>query len=120
MNTNPLTAILLLLIPMMFNVVFYLLQRAFDYPDILRRPTSEVFTRFHEGGSRFVGLWYAFVLASGVLKWQPTIFLRCPCRLSRQNYGQRSCLALSPSAGLEIPCHEVCVRFYASEQNKSR
>jgi hypothetical protein len=48
----------------MFNIVFFLLQRAFDYPDILRRPTGEVLTRFHAGGSRLVALWYSFVLAT--------------------------------------------------------
>lgn len=64
MTTAQLTGILLVLVPLMFNIVFFLLQRTFDYPDILRRPTGEVLTRFQEGGARLIALWYAFVLAS--------------------------------------------------------
>jgi hypothetical protein len=41
--------------PIMFNVIFLMLQRS-DYPDILRRPTGEVLTRFHKGGRRLVTL----------------------------------------------------------------
>jgi hypothetical protein len=64
MTTMHLTGLLLILVPLMFNVVFFLLQRTFDYPDILRRPADEVLTRFQEGGTRLVALWYSFVLAT--------------------------------------------------------
>jgi hypothetical protein len=36
----------------------------FDYPDILRRPTSEVLARFREGGTALVLLWWAFALTA--------------------------------------------------------
>jgi len=64
MTTVQFTGVLLVLVPLMFNVVFFLLQRTFDYPEILRRPSGEVLTRFHKGGTRLVALWYSFLLAS--------------------------------------------------------
>jgi hypothetical protein len=59
-----LTGILFILLPLAFNVVFFLLQRAFDYPDILRKSTDDILTRFQQGGRRLIVLWYAFMLAS--------------------------------------------------------
>ncbi len=47
-------------------MVFYLLGRTFEYPDILRKPTGYILERFQEGGGRLVATWYAFMLA-GVL-----------------------------------------------------
>jgi len=64
MTTLQLTGFLLILVPLMFNVVFFLLQRSFDYPDILRRPTGEILVRFQAGGTRLVALWYSFVLST--------------------------------------------------------
>ena len=64
MTITRLTGILLILLPIAFNLIFFLLQRAFEYPDILRRPTNYVLTRFQAGGRRLVALWYSFMLAS--------------------------------------------------------
>ncbi len=61
-----LTGVLFILLPIAFNVVFFLLQRTFEYPDILRKPTDYILKRFREGGKRLIALWYAFTLA-GVL-----------------------------------------------------
>lgn len=61
-----LTGVLFILLPIAFNVVFFLLQRTFEYPDILRKPTGYILKRFREGGKRLIALWYAFTLA-GVL-----------------------------------------------------
>jgi hypothetical protein len=36
--------------PLWFTVNFALLGKRFEYPDILRRPTSEVLERFRAGG----------------------------------------------------------------------
>jgi hypothetical protein len=66
MNLTQLTGILLILLPIAFNVTFFLLQKTFEYPDILRKPTDYILKRFHEGGRYLVGLWYAFML-TGVL-----------------------------------------------------
>lgn len=58
--------LLLVTLPVAFNVIFLALGRTFDYPDILRRPTDEILRRFAAGGRRLVLLWYAFAL-TGVL-----------------------------------------------------
>lgn len=66
MNLSKLTGLLLILLPIAFNVVFVLLQRTFEYPDILRRPTDYILNRFNAGGRRLITIWYSFTLA-GVL-----------------------------------------------------
>ena len=58
---------LLVFLPLMFNLCFALLARSFDYPDILRRPTSEVLSRFRAGGARLLLLWWAFALTAVLL-----------------------------------------------------
>jgi hypothetical protein len=58
------TGIVLLAVPILFNVTFLLLVRRFDYPDILRQPTSEVLERFAQGGSALILIWWAFALSA--------------------------------------------------------
>jgi hypothetical protein len=58
--------VFLIAAPVWFNVTFTLLAKRFEYPDILRRPTSEILERFRAGGASLVLLWWAFAL-SGVL-----------------------------------------------------
>ncbi|MFN8451684.1 MAG: DUF4386 domain-containing protein [Anaerolineae bacterium] len=64
MTVNDLTGIVLILVPIAFNVVFFALGRAFEYPDILRKPTDHILKRFAEGGSRLIALWYAFAVTA--------------------------------------------------------
>jgi Domain of unknown function (DUF4386) len=52
--------------PLWFNATFALLGKRFEYPDILRRPTSEILERFRAGGSGLILLWWTFML-SGLL-----------------------------------------------------
>lgn len=59
-----LTASLLIVVPVAFNVTFFLLQRAFDYPDILRKPIDEILKRFYAGGAPLRRLWYAFAFSA--------------------------------------------------------
>jgi hypothetical protein len=58
------TGLVLISLPIAFNVVFFALGRVFEYPDILRKPTDYILTRFAEGGSRLIALWYAFALTA--------------------------------------------------------
>jgi hypothetical protein len=58
---------LLIVLPIAFNVFFILLARRFDYPDILRKPTGEVLTRFQAGGVRLKLLWFGFMLTAVLL-----------------------------------------------------
>jgi hypothetical protein len=56
------TGALLIFLPIAFNVLFFRLQRTFEYPDILRKPTDYILRRFNAGGNRLVMIWYSFAL----------------------------------------------------------
>jgi len=58
--------VVLIVAPLWFNANFALLGRRFEYPDILRRSTSEILERFRAGGSGLILLWWTFML-SGLL-----------------------------------------------------
>ncbi|HKP90243.1 MAG TPA: DUF4386 domain-containing protein [Thermoleophilaceae bacterium] len=64
MATSTAAGILLIAVPIAFNVAFSLLAARFDYPDILRRPTAEVLERFRAGGSGLVLLWWSFAVSA--------------------------------------------------------
>jgi hypothetical protein len=59
--------LMLVALPVAFNVAFGLLAARFDYPDILRRPTGEVLHRFREGGTSLVLVWWAFAMSALLL-----------------------------------------------------
>jgi len=54
----------LIAVPVLFNVGFTLLAQRFDYPDILRRPTHEVLERFRAGGTALILIWWAFAMSA--------------------------------------------------------
>jgi hypothetical protein len=56
----------LIVAPLWFNVTFALLGKRFGYPDILRKPATEILDRFRAGGSSLILLWWVFML-SGLL-----------------------------------------------------
>lgn len=64
MNLTRATALLLIALPVVFNAAFFLLQRTFEYPDILRKPVSYILERFRAGGRRLVVTWYVFMASS--------------------------------------------------------
>ena len=64
MTLTTYTGLLLIAVPLAFNATFFLLQRAFEYPDILRKPTEYVLRRFHAGGTSLRRLWYAFAFSA--------------------------------------------------------
>lgn len=51
MSAKVAAAVLLIAVPIGFNVAFYELGRAFDYPNILRQEPDEIPRRFAAGGS---------------------------------------------------------------------
>ncbi len=77
------TGIFLILVPVVFNVFYALLQRTFDYPNILREPTKHVLARFQKGGSRLRMTWYGFML-SAVL-FVPVVVLLAASELRTRN-----------------------------------
>ena len=64
MSTEAITAILLILVPIAFNVAFFELGRAFDYPDILRKEPDEILRRFAAGGSGLILRWEALLVSA--------------------------------------------------------
>ena len=64
MKVATLTGLLLIIVPIAFNITFFLLQRAFEYPDILRQPTETILRRFKQGGAPLRRLWYAFTFSA--------------------------------------------------------
>ena len=59
--------ILLIAVPIAFNAAFAALAARFDYPNILRRPTAEVLSKFRSGGPSLVLLWWGFAMTAALL-----------------------------------------------------
>ena len=68
-----LAGLLLIVVPLLFTVCFTLLQMQFEYPDILRQPTTAVLTKFTAGGTGLIAIWYAITLSA--LLFVPTAVL---------------------------------------------
>lgn len=64
MTTQIAAALLLIALPIAFNVTFTLLARSFSYPNILRQPASSILTSFNAGGTRLIIQWWAFALTA--------------------------------------------------------
>lgn len=67
MTTRVIAGVLLILLPVAYNLLYAMLARSFEYPDILRRPTSEVLERYAAGGSRLILTWWAFAMSAVLL-----------------------------------------------------
>jgi hypothetical protein len=67
MTTQIATGLLLLVLPLAYNVLFTVLARTFDYPDILRQPTNDILRRFADGGSKLVLTWWCFAMTAVLL-----------------------------------------------------
>jgi uncharacterized protein DUF4386 len=57
-------AVLLIAVPIAFNLAFFELGRAFDYPNILRKEPDEILTRFAAGGSGLLLRWQALLVSA--------------------------------------------------------
>jgi hypothetical protein len=66
-TTEVLTGVLLIVLTIAYNVLFTALARSFDYPDILRRSTTEVLERFAAGGSKLILTWWGFAMSAVLL-----------------------------------------------------
>jgi hypothetical protein len=64
MDADVAAAVLLIAVPLAFNVAFFELGRTFDYPDILRREPDEILRRFAAGGSGLILRWEALLLSA--------------------------------------------------------
>jgi hypothetical protein len=57
-------AVLLIGVPIAFNVAFFELGRVFDYPNILRKEPEEILRRFAAGGPGLIRRWEALLLSA--------------------------------------------------------
>jgi hypothetical protein len=57
-------AVLLIAVPIAFNVAFFALGAAFDYPNILRKEPDEILRRFAAGGSGLLLRWQALLVSA--------------------------------------------------------
>jgi uncharacterized protein DUF4386 len=73
MTPTALTGLLLVIVPISFNGIFFMLQRAFEYPDILRQPTDAILRRFQAGGAPLRRRWYAFAFTAIVFTPVPIL-----------------------------------------------
>jgi hypothetical protein len=64
MTLERITGLLLIVMPIAFNLCFVLLGRRFDYPNILRQPTGEILRRFQDGGTALKLIWHGFFLTA--------------------------------------------------------
>src|SRR5205809_763971 len=64
MTTETITAVLLIAVPIAFNVAFFELGRSFDYPNILRKEPDEILRRFAAGGSGLILRWEGLLISA--------------------------------------------------------
>ena len=64
MTVDVVTAALLIAVPIAFNLAFFELGRAFDYPNILRREPDEILRRFAAGGAGLILRWEALLVSA--------------------------------------------------------
>jgi hypothetical protein len=58
------TAIMLIAVPIGFNLAFFELGRTFDYPNILRQPADVILRRFDAGGTGLLLRWQALLVTA--------------------------------------------------------
>ena len=64
MSGDVAAAVLLIAVPVAFNLAFFELGRAYDYPDILRKEPDEILRRFAAGGPGLILRWEALLLSA--------------------------------------------------------
>jgi hypothetical protein len=63
-SADAITAVLLVAVPIAFNLAFFELGRVFDYPNILRKDPDEILRRFAAGGPGLLLRWQALLLSA--------------------------------------------------------
>ena len=83
MSVELITAVLLIVVPLAFNLAFLELGRAFDYPGILREDPEAILRRFAAGGSGLILRWEALLASAlGMLPVAVCLGSRWPRRRS--------------------------------------
>jgi hypothetical protein len=64
MSAELAAAVLLIAVPIAFNLAFFELGRTFDYPNILREPADVILRRFAAGGTPLLLRWQALLVSA--------------------------------------------------------
>jgi hypothetical protein len=64
MNAELAAAVLLIAVPIAFNLAFFELGRTFEYPNILREPADVILRRFAAGGTPLLLRWQALLVSA--------------------------------------------------------
>jgi uncharacterized protein DUF4386 len=64
MSTEQIAGLLLIAVPVAFNLAFLELGRAFDYPNILRESPDTILRRFDAGGAGLLLRWHALLVSA--------------------------------------------------------
>ena len=67
MTVEIVTGVLLILVPVAFNVAFFELGRVFDYPDILRREPDEILRRVPTNGGVVMAVFLGIFISNEVM-----------------------------------------------------
>jgi hypothetical protein len=116
-----LTAVLLIAVPIAFNLAFFELGRAFDYPNILRKEPDEILRRFAAGGSGLILRWEALLLSALAmlpLALLVTVTLEPPAPLAVASVVIGSAAALVQGLGLvrwPFAVPELARRYIAAD-----
>lgn len=121
MRTEVVAAILLIAVPIGFNVAFFELGRVFDYPSILRKEPDEILRRFAAGGSGLILRWQALLLSA--LAMLPLVALlavviEAPPALTALSIVVGAAAALAQAIGLmrwPFAVPELARRYLAAE-----
>jgi hypothetical protein len=114
-------AVLLIAVPIGFNLAFFELGRAFDYPNILRKEPDEILRRFAAGGSGLLLRWEALLvsaLAMLPLAALLAIVLAAPTALTVTSIVMGAAAALVQALGLvrwPFAVPELARRYIAAE-----
>lgn len=121
MTTETAAAVLLIGVPIAFNVAFFELGRAFDYPNILRKEPDEILRRFAGGGAGLILRWQALLLSA--LAMLPLVALTAvvlepPAALGASSIAIGTAAALVQALGLSrwpFAVPELARRYAAAE-----
>jgi hypothetical protein len=120
-NADAAAAALLIAVPFAFNLAFFELGRAFDYPSILRKEPDEILRRFAAGGSGLILRWEALLisaLAMLPLVGLVAVALGAPAPLSVASVVVGSAAALVQALGLArwpFAVPELARRYLAAD-----
>ena len=121
MTIEVVTAALLIAVPIAFNLAFFELGRAFDYPNILRKEPDEILRRFAAGGSGLLVRWQVLLISAlGMLPLAVllAIVLGAPPALTALSIVVGAAAALVQAVGLvrwPFAVPELARRYLAAE-----